>query len=284
MAAGQIGLFVGDRRGALIRLQRLDDAGEASLFLAPRRASLSWRRFLPVPARGHSWRRRFPPACGRPGRRPLGRAYRFQPTLANRSRARWYSASLPGSDVGWTIGGGVDSTSAPLAWSWRNWQSTPGRCRLARRHLLSALACLVLDLCLPFPQFGLVLAKFGLDARKPRGALTQTGHFQTFLRLPRGGGLHHGDFDGSVLDPLGDGGQFFARQFHPVTIVFRLVGPPGRSLDATVGLAGDRPPGRLGFPRPVLRLFVGGVESGAQVRADLLDLGGAAAPWRAGAQ
>ncbi|WP_287670904.1 hypothetical protein [Accumulibacter sp.] len=34
MAAGQIGIFVGDRRGALVRLKILDDAGEASLFLA----------------------------------------------------------------------------------------------------------------------------------------------------------------------------------------------------------------------------------------------------------
>ena len=130
----------------------------------------------------------------------------------------------------------------------------------------------MLDLGLPFLQFGLVLAKLGLDARIPRGALTQAGRLLALLRLPRGGGLHHSKVGGAALDLLGDSGQFFALQPHPVTIVRRLVGLPVRSLDATVGLAGGRPPGRLGVSRLALRLFVGGVEAGAQVRPDLICL------------
>ena len=84
--------------------------------------------------------------------------------------------------------------------------------------------------------------------------------------------MHHSDFYGAVLDLLRDSGQFFARQFNPVTIVRRLVGLPVRSLAATVGLAGGRPPGRLGVSRLALRLFVGGVEAGAQVRPNLVNL------------
>ena len=89
--------------------------------------------------------------------------------------------------------------------------------------------------------------------------------------------MHHSKVGGAALDLLGDSGQFFARQPHPVTIVRRLVCLPGRSLDATVGLAGGRPPGRLGFSRQILRLFVGGVEAGSQVRGNLFGLGSVAA-------
>ena len=124
--------FVGDAAAQLIRLQRLDDAGEASLFLcAPRQASLSGVDFFLVPARGHSLASSIS-ASVRAARSAAARSrLSFQPTWPTgrvRAGIRQVCRALT------LVDDRRRRTRRARRWRGRGavWQSTPGRCRLAR--------------------------------------------------------------------------------------------------------------------------------------------------------
>ena len=185
MAAGQMVFSSAIAAAMLIRLQRLDDAGKASS-CALRRASLSYDRFFGAAARV-TLASSFPASVGAPGpRRPLGRFIIFsRPGQTGRVRAGIRQVSVGSDD--WVDDRRRRRTrQRALAWSLAQFR----RARRAGVPVGSAGICF--PPCVPrarplfaIPWFGLVLAKFGLDARKPRGALPQTGHCPTLLRLRR---------------------------------------------------------------------------------------------------